>query len=294
MTQTSLQQWFAGMPTPRFERPGRGAAGAFDIKHRGRDEDVPELKEARAPLPRGNLPSHVTPGETETGEDDDVDLGELVEQLYRECHARGLPTRDIEHAVEPLLAQTEGGGDAGPTPQHLVDDQSEPLDDEVIERVMRHAKAKLSPSAAEGLEDMLRSAPGADDDLPEALRGTKEGERLREYLDGKDRHSISDRLEAADAVGHALELMKERGQFDAGTGPRMAERRGTEPWHPGKGEPPGADLPRPGGVVRPPGSLVPSEHHQRMGTDSRMPRMKVRPFHKVIGVRKRDLPRVLG
>jgi hypothetical protein len=58
----SIGEWLAAMPPTKFERPGRGAAGAFDIA-RSFDGDVPELKEARAPLPRG-LRDHPAHSET--------------------------------------------------------------------------------------------------------------------------------------------------------------------------------------------------------------------------------------
>jgi hypothetical protein len=115
---------------------------------------------------------------------------------------------------------------------------------------MRHVRDRLSPSAAQGLEDLLRTAPEADDNaMPEGLRGTKEGERLAEYLNGLDRHSISDRAESMDAIGHAVELMRERGQLDTGSGPRMRDlrRRGEGERVAGSDEPPAfAGMPRPG------------------------------------------------
>jgi hypothetical protein len=292
MTQTSLQRWFAAMPAPRFDAPGRGSPGAFDIGRPGHDQDVPELREARSPLPRGNLPEHTTPGSVETGEDD-LDLDKLVKRLLDACaeHDISPSALSLEEAAEQLLGRAgHERGDAGPTRQHLVDDE-EPLDDEVIERVMRHAKAKLSPSAAQGLEDLLRSAPGADDDdMPEPLRGTKQGERLAEYLDGLDRHSFSDRVEAADAVGEAIELMRPRGGLDPGTGERMAERRGTEPWHPGAGEPPGTDLPRAAGKQHSPGSLVPPTSRPKPFTASDA---ALKSFAKWCGVKRKHLPRVI-
>ena len=215
MTQT-VQQWLAAMPPTKFDQPGRGSPGAFDIGRRGHDEDVPELKQARAPLPRTEKPAHIT---TAQGDDDDdeIDLDKLVKRLLDACAEHDIPvsTLSLEEAAEQLLGRTaheRGDGDAGPSRQHLVDDE-EPFDDEMVERIMRHVQGKLSPSAAQGLLDLLRGAP-ADDDMPEGLRGTKEGERLAEYLDGKDRHSFSDRIEAADAVGHAFEMMKQRGALD--------------------------------------------------------------------------------
>jgi hypothetical protein len=278
MTQTSLQEWFAAMPPTKFERPGRGAPGAFDIA-RSFDQDIPRVERA-ATMPRTTKPAHEMPASVETGADDDVDLGELVEQLFRQCHARGLPTRDIEHALEPLLVQSEGGGDAG-VPQRIGAEDDEPLDDEVIERVMRHAKAKLSPSAAEGLEDILRSAPGADDDLPEPLRGTKEGERLREYLDGLDRHSISDRLEAADAVGEAVELMRKTA---GSAGDRRRAARDMPPPFPGR--------PTPGGYPLPGRQERSGIDRKRMAGDSSAPQASTKQFAKFLGLRKRDLPGV--
>ena len=201
--------------------------------------DIPNLKQSAAPMPRTEKPAHVTPGSTETGQDDD--LPELVEQLLDFCIERDLPPNSpMDEVAEQFLAEhTRGGKDADPTRQHLVDDE-EPLDDEVIERVMRHAKAKLSPSAAQGLEDLLRSAPGADDDdMPEPLRGTKQGERLAEYLDGKDRHSFSDRIEAADAVGQAIELMRKT----AGSAGDRRVARDMPPPFPGRPTPGGHPLP---------------------------------------------------
>jgi hypothetical protein len=258
---------------------------------RDQDPDVPHLGEAHAPLPRGNVP----PFETPTASGLDADIGsEIIPHILKLCAENGISTDvPLGDALEELSDRIAAAGDAGPSRQHLVDDE-EPLDDEVIERVMQHAKAKLSPSAAQGLEDLLRSAPGADDDLPAPLRGTKEGERLREYLDGKDRHSFSDRVEAADAIGEAIELMRPRGGLDPGTGPRMAERRGTEPWHPGRGEPAAAGSPRAAGVSRPPGSLVPATSRPKPFTasDKRMASdAALKSFAKLCGVKKKHLPR---
>ena len=220
---TSLDVWRDGVPSfgVRTLREGVELPLGFDVSLRTDEEtnmpsDIPNLKQSAAPMPRTEKPAHIT---TAQGDDDDdeIDLDKLVKRLLDACAEHDIPvsTLSLEEAAEQLLGRTaheRGDGDAGPSRQHLVDDE-EPFDDEMVERIMRHVQGKLSPSAAQGLLDLLRGAP-ADDDMPEGLRGTKEGERLAEYLDGKDRHSFSDRIEAADAVGHAFEMMKQRGALD--------------------------------------------------------------------------------
>jgi hypothetical protein len=123
---------------------------AYDQKN----PDIPEVRVA-ASMPRTSKAAHEMPEEIETGADEDVDLGELVEQLYRQCHARGLPTRDIEHALEPLMVHSEGGnGDAGVPSRYSAED-AEPLDGEVVEKIMKHLDGRLSPAALGQLKEML-------------------------------------------------------------------------------------------------------------------------------------------
>jgi hypothetical protein len=84
----------------------------------------------------------------------------------------------------------------------------------------------------------------------------------------------------------AAQLMRQRGAFEPGVGERMAQRRGTERWHPGRGEAPGTNLPHPGGKVREPGSLIPGEHH-KMAADS------VKSFAKLVGVKKKHVRQMM-
>jgi hypothetical protein len=246
--QASVRNWLAAMPPPRFERPGRGASGAFD--HRGRDEDVPELKEARAPLPRGNLPAHETPGSVETGADED-DIAERAHELIKSCVEQGIDTGQLEQVVEAMFP-ARGAGDAGPEPQHQVDDQ-EPLEDEVIERVLAHMRGRMSDSALDGLRDMLTTRADDNDPVPAFLRG-REGE-VERLIEGKDPRSTADLKEVYDAFDGiaASEMMRQRGAFEPGSGTRMGDlRRGREgkrgasdqpPPFPGRPTPGGAPLP---------------------------------------------------
>jgi hypothetical protein len=283
MTQT-VQQWLAAMPPTKFDQPGRGSPGAFDIGRRGHDEDVPELKQAAAPMPRTEKPAHIT---TAQGDDDDdeIDLDKLVKRLLDACAEHDIPisTLSLEEAAEQLLGRTaHERGDAGPTRQAMVDDE-EPPDDE-IDRVMEHIVR--SPEAASRLLEKLRAS-----DLPPGLRDKASRDQLERQIEHLDPASACD---AAEAI-RAVELMRQRGNLERGVGERMAERRGTEAWHPGAGEPPGTDLPRAAGKQHSPGSLVPPTSRPKPFTasDAALARVKPRAFHKVIGVKKRHLPGVL-
>jgi hypothetical protein len=250
--------------------------------------DIPRV-ELSSEMPRTTTPPHETA--VASGEDDEEEIGlspEMIARVLKGCAQHDISSDvGVGEALEQLSDRiAEGrGGDAGVPTGRVGAEDDEPPDDE-IERVMEHIVR--SPEAASRLLERLQA-----DDLPPGLRGTREGERLAEYLDGLDRHSISDRLEAADAVGEAVELMRPRGGLDPGTGPRMAERRGMEAWHPGAGEPAGTGLPRPAGALHQPGSLIPGERHRPVGATDRMPKMKEVPFHKLIGVKKRHLPRTI-
>src|SRR5262249_53552462 len=141
----TVREWLAAMPPTKFDPPGRGSAGAFDV---GRlDQDVPELKQARSPLPRSDLPPHEMPGSVETGQDDTPDreqlarLADMAKQLLEGCRYAGLPTEDMERGLGELL----DSADADPPPQHFVETTSdqEPLDGEVIEQVLKHLDGRM-------------------------------------------------------------------------------------------------------------------------------------------------------
>jgi hypothetical protein len=251
----------------------------------GRDQSdpnsgIPRLRVAAAPMPRGNLPPHVTPSEVETGADDDepISASAALERLYEFCKEHELPMDALESIRQVAEAHEDGGDDAGPEPQRMVDDE-EPLDAEVIERVLKHARTRLSPSALEGLEDLLSATGTSDADPPAFLNGhEREVERL---IEGKDPRSAADMAEVYDRLDGmaASEMMQRRGAFEAGTGERMAERRDSARWWPGKGEAPGTNLPRAAGKVHPPGSLV-------MAADSKS-------FRKMVGLKKRHMRSLL-
>jgi hypothetical protein len=244
---------------------------------------IPRLKVAAAPLPRGNLPPHVTPGEVETGADDDIGP-EVIPHILKLCAENGISTDvPLGDALEQLSDRIAAAGDAGVPTGRVGAVDAEGLDGEVIEQIMQHLDGRLSPAALEQLKDMLEGGPDEYDWMPPGLRDKGSRDQLERMVEHLDPHSASDALENIEAI----ELMRQQGNLERG--PRMTERR-DGPWHPGKGEPPGSDLPRPAGKLHPPGSLVPSEHH-KLATDSRMP--KVKAFHKVIGVKKRHLPGVL-
>jgi hypothetical protein len=268
------------------------ALGFDDIPLRMEKEtnmpDIPNLKQSAAPMPRTNKPPHVTPGSVETGADDDSEIGELVERLFQHCVAHDLPTDQLQHALEPLLVQTAGAnGDAGVPSQRGAEDD-EGLPDEVVKQVLEHCRGKISDKGVSDLEDLLRNGGDDGDPVPPWLKARKdEIERLAEPL---DRHSASDMHEFNNAMDQmeqeARARMRELGKFDAPVRTRPAGSG--ESWHPGKGEPPGSGLPHPGGTPRPPGSLIP-----HTASDAAIARVKPRPFHKVIGVKKRHLPGVL-
>jgi hypothetical protein len=225
---------------------------------------------------------------TETGQDDD--LPELVEQLLDFCIERDMPPNSpMDEVAEQFLAERKRGGDAGPTRQHLVDDEG-PLDGEMVEKIMKHLDGRLSPAALEQLKDMLQGGPDQFDWVPPGLRDKASRDQLERQVEHLDPHSASDALENIEAI----ELMREHGNLERGVGPRLAERRGTEPWHPGKGEPPGTGLPHPGGAVREPGSLVPRTSRPKPFTasDKRMAGdAALKSFAKLCGVKKKHLPR---
>jgi hypothetical protein len=282
MTQT-VQQWLAAMPPTKFDQPGRGSPGAFDIGRRGHDEDVPELKQARAPLPRTEKPAHIT---TAQGDDDDdeIDLDKLVKRLLEVCAERDIPisTVSLEEAAEQLLAH----GDAGVPTGRVGAVDAEGLPDEVVKQVLEHCRGKISDDAVSDLEDLLRNGGDEGDPVPPwAKHREAEIERIAE---GKDRHSAADMHELYGALDQmeeeARKLMRSRGQFEAPVGRTMRGLRDVGPWHPGKGEPPGEDLPRPAGKPHVPGSLVP-----KMASD--------KSFARLMGVKpkklRKQLPRVL-
>src|SRR5262249_20654820 len=97
--------------------------------------DIPRVEKSGA-LPRSTPPSHVTPVASGLDEDDDDDIVELADRLIRACTERGVNTSTIEQWLEGNFPAR--AADAGPTPQTLVDDQSEPLDAEAIERITKH------------------------------------------------------------------------------------------------------------------------------------------------------------
>jgi hypothetical protein len=117
--------------------------------------------------------------------------------------------------------------------------------------------------------------------MPPGLRDKASRDQLERQIEHLDPHSASDELENINAI----ELMRKQGNLAAGTGARMTERRGTEPWHPGAGEPPGTGLPRAAGKQHVPGSLVP-----KMASD--------KSFARLMGVKpkklRKQLPRVIG
>jgi hypothetical protein len=263
-----------------------------DMRSNGRDQDVPRLTEARSPLPRGNLPPHVTPGEVETGADDDDVSPEVIARILELCAQHDISTDvSVGEALEQLSDRIAAAGDADPPRQHLVDDEEEPLDGEVVEKIMKHLDGRLSPTALGQLKEMLEGGPDEYDWMPPGLRDRGSRDQLERQIEHLDPRSASDALENIEAI----ELMRQRGNLERGVGERMAERRGAEPWHPGAGEPPGTGLPHPGGAVREPGSLVPRTSRSKPFTasDAAIVRVKPRPFHKVIGVKKRHLPGVL-
>jgi hypothetical protein len=294
---TSLDAYRDGVPIfgVRTLREGVDLALGFDDVSLRIDEetnmaDIPNLKQSAAPMPRTNKPAHVTPGSTETGADSDSEIGELIERLFQHCVAHDLPTDQLQHALEPLLVQTAGGnGDAGVPSQHIGAEDDEPLDSEMVEKIMRHLDGRLSPAALGQLRDMLEGGPDEYDWMPPGLRDKASRDQLERQVEHLDPHSASDALENI----RAIELMRERGNLERGTGERLAERRGTEAWHPGKGEPPGTGLPHPGGAVREPGSLVPRTSRPFTAGDAAIARVKTKPFHKLIGVKRKHLPRVI-
>lgn len=125
----------------------------------------------------------------------------------------------------------------------------------------------------EQLGDVLANGPAEHDPVPDFLQGRED--ELQRRVEHLDRHSASDTVEAIRAV----EEMRDRGAFEPGTGERMAERRGSERWWPGRGEAPGTGLPRPGGKQHEPGSLIPDR--KTLAADA-----------KFFGVRKRHLKRL--
>jgi hypothetical protein len=302
----TVREWLAQMPPTQFDRPGRGSPGAFDIN---RDQDVPELKQARAPLPRGNLPPHVTPGEIETGADD-LDLDQVVKRLLDACAERDIPisTLSLEEAAEQLLGRAAHERDGA------EDEDGEPLDAETVAKVKKHLTGRLGDPAVRQLVDMLESRSSRIDPVPDFVRGNEDyiARRAADW----DVHSASDAQEnremlaelerehdarvgdrrrhvAGDMPETASELMRPRGGLDPGTGERMAARRGGERWWPGRGTPPGSDLPHPAGTPHPPGSLVPGEHHRPLtATDRRMASdANLKSFAKLCGVKRKHLPR---
>jgi hypothetical protein len=249
---------------------------------------IPRLKVAAAPVPRGSTPPHVTTGQG----DDDLDLDKLVTRLLDECAERDISPSalSLEEAAEQLLAH----GDAGVPTGRVGAVDAEGLDDEVIEQVLKHLDGRMSPSALDGLRDMLSGGADGADPVPPWLKGREaELERIAEPL---DRHSASDMHGFNNAMDQmeeeARKLMHSRGQFEAPVRTRPAGSG--ERWHPGRNEPPGTGLPHPGGAVREPGSLVPRTSRPKPFTasDAALARVKPRPFHKVIGVKKRHLPKV--
>ena len=248
---------------------------------------IPRLKVAAAPVPRGSTPPHVTTGQ---GDDDD-DIGvspEIIPHILRLCAQHGISTDiGVGEALEELANRLGAAGDAGVPTGRVGAVDAEGLDDEVIEQVLKHLDGRMSPSALDGLRDMLSGGADGADPVPPWLKGREaELERIAEPL---DRHSASDMHEFNNAMDQmeeeARKLMRSRGQFEAPVGRTMRGLRDVGPWHPGKGEPPGEDLPRPAGKPHVPGSLVP-----KMASD--------KSFARLMGVKpkklRKQLPRVLG
>jgi hypothetical protein len=289
MTIQTVQQWLASMPATKFDQPGRGSPGAFDINRRGHDQvpDIPRVERAGT-MPRTTTPAHVTP--VASGLDD---LPETIENLLRLCAERGISPSAVtlEEAAEELLAHARGG-DAGPSFRRGAEDDDEPsLDPEVIEKVLDHLRGRMGENELRGLEDYLRSKPGNLDQAPPWLKGREaELERIAEPL---DRHSASDMHELNNAMDQMEEearaRMRQLGKFDAPVGPRMAEKRGTEAWHPSV-----AGSPRAAGELHPPGSLIPHTSRAKPFTasDKRMAGdAALKSFAKLCGVKKKHLPR---
>jgi hypothetical protein len=248
----------------------------------GRDQSdpnsgIPRLKVAAAPMPRTALPQHETPGSVETGQDDD--LPEVIERLLEFCVERDLPPNSpMDEVAEQFLAEHAGGKDAGP-PRPNIDDE-QPPDDE-IDRVMEHIVR--SPEAASRLLEKLRAS-----DLPPGLRDKASRDQLERQIEHLDPRSASDALENIKAI----ELMREHGNLERGVGPRMAERRGMEPWFPGQGERVAGDMPPPfPGRPTPGGHPLPGRQ-ERAGIDKRMAGdAALKSFAKLCGVKKKHLPR---
>ena len=244
--------------------------------------DVPDLETARSPMPRTDKPPHVTPTETETSQDDLDEIAERAHELLRSCIERGIPTAQLESVIEALFPAR--AADAGPTPQTLVDDQSKPLGEEVIAKVLEHLDGRLSPSALDGLRDMLSSGPDQYDWMPPGLRGHES--EIERVAEGKDARSVSDLKEVFDHIDAiaARELMP-------GSGDKRRRVAGDQP-------PPFPGRPTPGGYPLPPSaSPVPVERHKPVGADRRRMARDVAPatakqFAKFLGLRKRDLPKV--
>jgi hypothetical protein len=278
----SLDAYRDGVPIfgVRSLREGVDLALGFDDKlllEETNMSDIPNLKQSAAPMPRTNKPPHETPGSVETGEDDDdlAAAAKVLDAFAKLCAEHEIDL-DGDTAYEQLMGRVEAG-DAGPEPQRMVDDE-EPLDDEVIERVLAHMRGRMSDSAMQGLEDMLRGGADDDDPMPASLRG-HEGE-VERLIENKDPRSAADMHEVYGGMDQiaASEMMRERGAFSPG---ERTERRDGARWWPGKGEPPGTGLPRAAGKAREPGSLV-------MAADS-----SVKSFAKLVGVKKRHVRQMM-
>jgi hypothetical protein len=198
-------------------------------------------------------------------------------------------------ALEQLADRIAAAGDADPPRQHLVDDQSGPLDGEVVEKIMQHLDGRLSPAALGQLKEMLEGGPDEYDWMPPGLRDKASRDQLERQIEHLDPRSASDALENIEAV----ELMRQRGNLERGSGQRMAERRGTEPWFPGQGERVAGDMPPPfPGRPTPGGHPLPGrqEHagidRRRIAGDSSAPQASTKQFAKFLGLKKKQLPGV--
>jgi hypothetical protein len=263
--------------------------------------DIPRV-ERSSEMPRTTTPPHETAVASGLDDEGEGELApEVIARVLKACAEHDISTdTGVGEALEQLSDAIAGrGGDAGvPTGRvGAQDDEPLDLDRETIEKIVRHFERHgYGPGALKQLDHDLSNEPAEDDadPVPAFLKG-REGE-LERIAEPLDRHSASDMHELYGAIDQMHEearaRMRELGKFDAPVRTRAAGSG--ERWHPGKGEPPGTGLPHPAGTVHPPGSLIPSERHKPQGATDRMPRMKVRAFHRTIGVRKRDLPRVLG
>jgi hypothetical protein len=201
--------------------------------------------------------------------------------VTKACAQHDIPTDvSVGEALEELSNRI-ANGDAGVPTGRVGAVDAEGLDDEVVERIMKHMDGRLSPAALGQLKEMLEGGPDEYDYMPPGLRDKASRDQLERQIEHLDPRSASDALENIEAI----ELMRQRGNLERGAGERMAERRGSEPWHPGRNEPPGSDLPRAAGKQHAPGSLVPSEHHKLAGDAA------LKSFAKLCGVKKKHLPR---